>query len=228
MLIVIFTYNRRDKLKRLLGELKLNINHTDEVLVIDDGSDWSKDNYLHLNKFPFAKVLRTQHTGKQGYWRKWLIAHQLCLGSRHEYFCFMADDFEGVKFNVLRDIESQGWEEHLFAINLANDGRTNTWGGFTTNQPSFKINDTEFNEVGFVDCGFITNRFTLSKIEVDQIPSAWFDHKDKSSGVGAQLTRKFRTFGVKMMTPTPTIVKHGAHESVMHGEHRKQTPLIAK
>ena len=95
-------------------------------------------------------------------------------------------------------------------------------------QPGITINGITFQECGFVDGLFITNRKTLEKIEVAQVPNSWFDRPDKSSGVGYYMSMDLRTKGVKMMIPDSSLVMHGDHESQMHKEHRKQVPLISK
>jgi hypothetical protein len=74
----------------------------------------------------------------------------------------------------------------------------------------------------------LTNRTTIQDVTIDAIPAFWFDRLDKSSGVGYQLSMKFRNLGVKMMIPEYSYCYHGDHESVMHKKHRIAVPLISK
>lgn len=213
MVIVVFTYEREQMLKRLLFELKGYY-----VVCIDDGSEWVKRDPIEL--------LRTPHEGKIGFWKKWVMAQQIALGIDEDYFLFLPDDITDINLEWLESIKRQGWKESLFAINVINDGRLTCWGHHRTGQEAIKVGDIELNEVGFVDCGFFTNRLTLESIEIKQVPLEWFADKERSSGVGHQLTTSFRKLGVKMMMPTPSLCKHGTHESKMHPELRKKQPLI--
>ena len=77
---------------------------------------------------------------------------------------------------------------------MINDGRDFCWGRFKTGQPAIEIETMKLTEVGFVDCGFLSNRHTMSQIKIDRIQDHWFDRPDKSSGVGNQLTKKMRKF----------------------------------
>ena len=84
MLVIIFSYNREEKLKALLKEF---INH--RVIVIDDGSEWTKpkpyEPFGQVNEDPFifSTLIRTHHEGKKGFWKKWVMARQIALGSEH-------------------------------------------------------------------------------------------------------------------------------------------------
>jgi hypothetical protein len=167
-------------------------------------------------------------SGKENFWKKWKFAVEYCKDSDEQYFLFAPDDFKNYDLDMIKQLTMQGWDNNLFAVNLSNDGRKDCWGEFKTNQPPFEIGSYKFSEVGFVDCGFLTNRHTLEKLTIDEVPKQWFDSPIKSSGVGHQLTKKFRAMQVKMIVPTPSLAFHGSHDSVMHGKHRKDIPLISK
>lgn len=193
-----------------------------DIIVIDDGSEWSED--IDLNFGPDVQYFRKPHGGKEGMWRGWLLGQQVALASKHDYFLFIADDVIP-NMDIVDSICRQGWSEKLFSITPTNTGRYNEWGSFRMGQQDFKIDDHLFKEVGFMDLGTLTNRHTLDKVIVDPIPASWFDRPDKSSGVGHMITKKMRALRVCMMTTIPSISTHGDHESVMHKDHRKTTPL---
>ena len=153
------------------------------------------------------------------------MARQIALGSDHDYFLMIPDDISKVDLKTIKAITKQGWSDSLFAVNIINCGRTECWGSFHTGQVPVKINGVTLNEVGFVDCGFLTNRHTLKHIEIHQIHNVWFDREDKSSGVGHQMSNSMRKIGTVMMMPQEGLCYHGDHESVMHGAHRKDVPL---
>jgi len=209
-------------LKDLLGELQ---GH--DVIIIDDGSPCFKDDYysLRLMRSAPVQIIRTHHEGKKGFWKKWVMARQIALGSHHDYFLMIPDDISKVDLDSIKAITKQGWDDSLFAVNIINCGRSECWGEFKTGQANVKINDVTLNEVGFVDCGFLTNRHTLKHIDIHEIPDVWFDRESKSSGVGHKMTNSMRQIGVVMMMAEEGLCYHGDHESVMHPEHRKETPL---
>jgi len=228
MRITIFTYNRQEMLSNLLED----IGEEHSGIVIDDGSDWVRelDGPLASPRFVTAKgvdLYRFDHEGKKGFWKKWDYAIRTDLESKEDWFLFLPDDITDLNLGAIEDLTNQGWDKTLFACNIINDGRTSCWGYFRTGQDNIKIGDMWYTEVGYVDCGFLTNRFTLQNIRIDPVPESWFDRPDKSSGVGAQLTKKFQKLKVKMMSPIPSLCFHGDHESVMHGEHRKDAPLTS-
>lgn len=197
---VVFTHNRPDMLARTLDEVK-------DAVVLGSHPAWD---------------------GKRMFYAKWQEAIRRCLESNDNWFLFLPDDYTNINMKVLDKLTRQGWDKALLAFNVANCGRTQCWGKHRTGQPDIVIDDITFKEVGFVDCSYLTNRTTLQFLKIEEMPPQWWDRPDKSSGVGFQNTIQFRKIGAKMMMPTPTLARHGDHESVMHGEHRLTTPLIAK
>lgn len=200
LLIVIFTHDRPEMLQNLLSEVG-------DAVVLDKHPGWD---------------------GKRMFWYKWQKAVEVALNSGHQWILFLPDDVSNVNMKAIDLLTRQGWEKHLVAINVLNDGRTQCWGYHRTGQKDFKVADIELKEVGFVDCGYLTNKYTLKRLKIEEPPVWWWDRPDKSSGVGWQTTNQFRSLGVKMMMPTPSLADHGTHSSIMHGEHRKEKPLIAK
>jgi len=226
MLFVITTYNRESMLMSLIEELAGR-----EVLIIDDGSEWSNGfDWMHGFRFdPVTQIqyIRTNHEGKCGFWKKWLIAQQIALGTRHEHFVFLPDDITGLDLETIDMIQAQEWDS-LFAFNLMNEGERFRWGEKLTGQPDVIINGKTFRECCYVDGCFITNRYTLEAFEVEPVSKSWFNRGDISSGVGYQITKKLTALGCPMLKPIETLAYHGDHDSVMHREHRKQNPLITK
>ena len=205
-------------LMHLLHELRGN----GAVLVIDDGSNYD------LSVYPYQKLIRTIHEGKQGFWKKWLLARQIALATNHEYFVFLPDDVSNVDIDALDTITSQGWNDRLFAMTLCNTGERYRWGKHRPIQEDFDLANRTWQQCDYVDGCFITNRTTLEAFDIDPVPLEWFDRPDKSSGVGYQMTMKLRALGCPMMLPDKSVVHHGDHESVMHKEHRVTTKLISK
>jgi len=242
MLFVIFTYNREQMLKALINEISAMNKSVDEhgytvltssnrqIIVIDDGSDWLGSPTRNIGPYCFQcdEIIRTIHEGKQGFWKKWLLARQIALGTDHEYFCFLPDDVSNIDLKAIEEITKQGWTDRLFALNLLNAGECYRWGQYKPIQEDFTLAGRVWQQCDYVDGAFVTNRTTLQAFDIEPVTSAWFDRPDKSSGVGYQMTQKLRALGCPMMLPDISLAFHGDHESVMHKEHRKTTKLISK
>jgi len=226
MLFIIFTYEREQMLKSMLGELFAN-----HVIVIDDGSKHLKGSGitdLSDRGEPCHTIIHTIHEGKKGFWKKWLIAQQIALGSEHDWFCFLNDDLTNIDLKAIEAISKQPWQEMCFAMNLLNCGERYRWGKYQDTQPPFELAGRTWSQCDYVDGNFITNRTTLETFDIDPVPLSWFDRPDKSSGVGYQMTMKLRKVGCTMMLPDKSLAYHGDHDSVMHFEHRKKIKLISK
>ena len=212
MLITIFSYERKEMLSNLMTELnEFNLS------VIDDGSEFTRS-------IKDSRLIRTRHEGKRGFWKKWVIATQIALGSEHDWFLFLPDDVNNVNIKGLEVVTEQGWDKHLIALNVLEFGDRNRWGNYWTGQKEMTIKGVNIRECGYVDGAFLTNRTTLELLPIDQVPNTWFDRADKSSGVGHQMTTKLGKLRVPMLVGS--FAYHGAHDSVMHADHRKKTPLI--
>ncbi len=225
MLIVIFTYNREQMLINLLNELK---DSPHEVLIIEDGDNYDVDKFKPFNREDWKIISNQIHGGKQLFWKRWEQALNEIPSYKHEWICFMPDDISQINLPAIESFTKQGWGNMRVAINLSNSGTRYRWGKYSSGQPDIEIDGMLLQECGWVDGLFLTNRYTLEGIQMDEVPESWFNRPDKSSGVGYQLTKKFQSKRVKMMLPEYSYCFHGDHESVMHPEHRKEVPLISK
>ena len=212
-MIVIFSYNRPEMLKRLIEECP------EKPIVIDDGSDFDAMPFVGMCEFH-----RLNHKGREGFWANWHYALQRCKDSDDEYFTFLADDFHSVDWETLARFK----REKPFAYNLLNDGRTQC---FIACKPV----DKDFFgipsiQVGFTDCGYHCNRSALEVLDFSMPPvdPVRFENPEMSSGVGAYQSTQFFINGVAMFIPKKSLVKHGDHPSMMHPELRKKTPLISQ
>jgi hypothetical protein len=220
ILFVVFSYNRPDMLSKVVE----HVSAYGEVFVVDDASEFNVHNELPQNTHVY---IAPKHRGKTGYWQQWNVALEFAKQHTATHVCFMPDDFEGLDVERLINTINGLLPTHPFAINLVNDGREECWIAY---QPqSCKINGEPFKKVGFVDCGFIANRATLSitSYKIKPVPMERFAKNNMSSGVGEQLTRNY--FGlVNMYLPVKSFAYHGTHLSMMHPEERIKNPLISK
>lgn len=185
--------------------------------IVDDGS----------TNHPFGgfkNVKSFEHGGKQKFWERYQYGLDYALASDHDNYIFMPDDFLDLKLDQIK-LLFDAWQQSEFAVNIINDGREHCWGNYRLGLKPIPFLDNVLTEVGFNDCGFISNRLSIRNIKLVQMQDAWFDRPDKSSGVGFQLTNQMRKLGIPMLKPQTSLAYHGEHESKMHGEHRNQVQL---
>ncbi len=198
-------------------------DHAIDYHIIDDGSDFNLSDLVD-----YWKYTRFMNGGKKKFWVKFAHALEIVKKSKYDNFLFMPDDFEDIDIPTLQRM-AKSWYGKGYALNIINDGREGCWGHYRKGIKPIDISDNnKIVEVGFCDCGFLTNRASLEQIEMDPIPESWFNRPDKSSGVGHQLTMKFRELGIPMLKPLISLATHGEHPSVMHGDHRKDVKLKSK
>lgn len=210
-MIVIFTYNRKDMLSKMLEHLK-DFN----PLVIDDGSNYEID---HFNKIRFG------NGGKRQFWMRWDCALRECKHSKDDFFLFTPDDFENINMKEIKRLHDK-FKGSPYVYNIINDGRDMSWNRIEPVQI-----DSETLKVGFTDGGFFCNRKALEKLsfEMRPISTRRFDIDPFcGSGIGHQLTFRFNRSGVAIYKPIKSLAYHGDHESMMHPELRKIEPLISK
>lgn len=220
-MIIVFTCNRP---KMLLKNLKYLDKFDQDIVVLDDYSDYNIDPFLE-----YADYYRTEEKlGRERYWHQWKLAFMLCAESDDDLFIFMPDDF--LKLNYKKIVELHEYLKHRsYSYNLINDGRTECFRQFTPKETS--IEPWETLQIGFNDCGFFCNRKTLKLLNFrfDPVnPLRFVNNPYISSGVGQQLTMRMRDNGVFMLMPEKSLAFHGDHPSVMHGIERVNNPLISK
>ena len=207
-MIFIFSYEREEMLTQVLSNLS-----DYEPIVIDDGSS-----------FFIPNCIRYEHEGKQGFWKKWRDAFEMCKKSDDDFFMFMPDDFLNVDMDRILSLHEQ-LKDKPYVYNIINDGREWSWLPFK----GVQINEHTM-QIGFTDCGFFCNRKALEAIDfkIDPVdPRRWKNNPNLSSGVGQKLTKSFTLKGVKMYKPMKSLAYHGNHESKMNPEERKINPLIS-
>jgi len=214
-MIVIFSYNRPKMLMSLLKEL----HGKDEIIVMDDGSNYDPYPYLE-----YCDYYRSEHMGKEGFWVQWQSALNLCNVSGHDWFLFLQDDLKNVEYDKIRKATG---DLDLFAFNVVNMGGDRGW--TSIKWKNRRVGDIRVYEMSYVDCIFATNRNTLELLEwkMEPVPPGRFVNPLISSGVGQQLSRRLSGLHVPMYLPRKSLAYHGAHHSEMHPIERKRTPFIS-
>jgi hypothetical protein len=198
-------------------EKKRKSNKDLDYFILDDGSDPPINDYHKMAQ-------NTTNYGKKGFWRLYKLAFEIALKSAHEDFIFMPDDWLRLNINSLQALANK-WQGLAYSLNIVNDGRNNCWGNYRTGVAPIKYDGRYITEIGFNDCGFMSNRSVIELLEIKPILNDWFDRPDKSSGVGYQLTKQMRRLNIPMLKPNKSFAFHGEHESKMHKELRKKEIL---
>lgn len=212
-LVIVFSYNRPDMLLRNLIDLRKNKTEC-RIVVIDDGSE-----YDHSEHSKYCEYQRFDHHGKEGFWKLWNIALQIARVHGSEITVFSQDDM--LRANIDMMLKDVSKFPELFTCNLINDGRESNWGGRVW-EPYKK----KWIEGNFTECSFFCPYAVLEKLEFKINPIS--NREGLSSGVGRQITLRLREKEVPMYVPVKSYAFHGDHESVMHPEGRKTTPLISQ
>ena len=208
VLSFITTYDRKRDLKRVVSHMNKNgLN----PIIYDDGSTY---------KTKLPNYNRHEHRGKQGFIHTWKEILEVCRNNNADLYLFMPDDFHDLDFERLYEYHNR-FKAYPYACNIINDGRTKCW----TRLSCLDMGD--HYRLGFVDCGFFCNREALERIDfsLGSLPADWFKYENRSSGVGMLLSTGFISTRVKMYKPKKSLAFHGDHESKMHPQARKETPL---
>lgn len=210
--VIVFTYNRIDMLTRTLASLYYNV---DDILILDDCSDY---------KLEGDNVLQNKvNGGKYNFWQQWQVAFDWVRLTDYDYYIFMPDDFTNMDCDRLLSTYKELDKEYgSVVLNLINDGRVQEWRAFKPKHYDNYVN------IGFTDCGFMTSRDVIQKLEfyIKPVSVEWF-RVANSSGVGSQLTKRMSKAGVNFFKPVKSFCYHGEHDSVMHPEERIKNPLVS-
>jgi len=211
-LVIITSFDRKKMLYRLLKQL----NHNDTI-IFDDCSDF--DFNLKYNFVRFE-----QNYGKK---RCWLKFHHIFkeIPKNYDYFIFLPDDVEvsdtfiDDAINIYDGID----DEKKICLSLLTDVRVEkpNWTKF---HPVKKGNVilTQWNDLCFICEKRFFDNVEIMPVLLDR----WESNHTLSSGVGQQISIQLFKNKLNQYHVKKTLVHHGEHDSKMHYEHRKQTPII--
>ncbi|MEX0940094.1 MAG: hypothetical protein WDZ41_01940 [Candidatus Babeliales bacterium] len=198
------------------------------VVFSSPGREQMLENLINeLNGIDVFTIDSKETFGKEKFWMRWEIARQYLLSTNEDNYLILPDDVHNLNLDVIKKV-SERFTDAPFACSIIYDGRNSCWGAQKRLNNTFKIDDINFTDFGFFDCGGLTNRRTLEQIVVKKPHEGYFDRPNKSSGVGMQLTSQMRRKRIPMYLPSKSLCYHGNHESVMHPIERKIHPLISK
>lgn len=226
--IVIFTYERYEKLCNLLNDIdKYMKNYNIVVNIFDDASKKEQIFKNNKYKFPINYYKFKYNHGK----KKWYKMHEYIMSilqnTDFKYYIYLADDMRLVdnffdkciqNFNEIKDINK-------ICLNINNDkGIINQW----TNKRPIKYNDNIWKTY-WVDMCFISNHTLFKKLNYRFNDFKEQTNPNLSSGVGKYISNYFCKRDYNMYQAKKSLVIHdGNDDSKMNGNIRKNNKLISK
>jgi hypothetical protein len=234
--LIITTYNRPEMLLALLMQIsEQGHDHDIRILIVDDHSstDYSEAIDFLKEKYPIQGTFFTmeEHHGKTDYWKLENFAFSIMRKRNFDYLMQLPDDI-GLTEGFF-DKAIAAWENlpdrSRACLNLLNDyGRygKSFWTAVKTEE--FDFRGYGYLRTGWIDLCYISQRHFLELLDysVHPVDHSWSGREGMSSGVGRQLSQRLVARGASIYQVKRSLVIHGEHLSVMHPEHRKETPLV--
>lgn len=217
---LITTYNRRKAMLNLLKLLCMEIETSAALgyehffIVADDGSDpayYEAINEL-LNAYGVKNeiIVHTKNNGKQGYYHVVNSLYEKLEATTYDYAIQLPDDVTPcIAFyqEAVAAINAVGTHK---VVNLMRCHRDQEWGS----QPAVEaiIKGVALRLTGWVDMCFIADRHAMDAIHhrVNPVYRDWHLDPELGSGVGAQLSRRWRTNGTDQWQVQISRVNHNA------------------
>ena len=228
--VLITTYRRRGLLLRLLQQLKDAAGEHDVMVhIIHDGACPPQyapvNHWLCTHRPAWSLVSASAHCGKQRYYS--LISQLFRIGSRDgaDYYIQLPDDIQ-VAPTFFKDAVTAYesiQDDKKICLNLLRDAREKV--GWVSFDP---VPRGDVRQTQWVDMCYIAPPSFFKRLghTVFPISASRFKNPNISSGVGSQISRRIHEQGYHIYQVEKSLVSHGTHESVMHCEHRRHTPLI--
>ena len=236
--VLITTHNRPEMLLQLLKDIdRVKGNHIIITIIIADGPQGNYKpvhDYIDKNPARYFFDQYPEHGGKMYYYRLVNNLYQMCASAhclfRFDYFIQVPDDVTLADnfFNEAIDQFEAIKDPDKICMNLLNDGRKQP--GWTHFKPvNVKSNGYTFIKTNWIDMCFISNSNYFKALDWKILPVelSWSGSETCSSGVGLQISKRLFELGKTMYLTSRSLVGHGAHNSQMHPEHRKDVPLIS-
>ncbi|MHA1372344.1 MAG: glycosyltransferase family 2 protein, partial [Promethearchaeota archaeon] len=233
--IIVNSYNRPDMLDLLLTDIEKNKSkHDISVYVYDDAS--TIDYKPMINKHNDVKIIYQKldkNHGKEKYWEIINRGFEDVKNSNSHFFIKLDDDVRLVDnfFNKCIAYWNNISDPSKICMNPLLDelrkGKA-VWTGKNPKEVSF--GSYSYWNSGWVDMMFFCEKdfFEKLKYKINPIPKTrWRKDKNKSSGVGAQLSERFTRMKFSMYQPSNTFVIHENHHSQMNSALRKNQPIVS-
>lgn len=237
--VIITTCDRPVLLGRLLDDLDRESRKASVGLslhILDDGL-YPASVPLPPIEEPVISRFHGEPRGKRGYWQTVSLAleHARCeLLSEEPWsrLLFLQDDVRLVEgfFTKVERLWRAIPDETKSTLWLLKDQRTGKacWTGQEVRRLQF--NGQAVYRQQWVDCAAFWADRTFGDALAWRLrpidPKLWRQGM-VSSGVGRQMSHRLHAAGRSLYGASQALALHGDHESVMHPEHRKLTPLVS-
>jgi len=236
IIVFITTYERPEMLLGLLKQIRNQSKSYNIKLIINNDkstSDYSKAmSYLKRYIDDFYYIEDNIHRGKTNYWHIINKIYEMMRKEPFDYFIKLDDDIILLKnffdqcinqFDAIQDPVKA-------CLNILNDHTRNGYALWVNvKQKPVKFKSYNYIFTGWVDMNFICTRryFDILNYQINKVDINWSGKPGQSSGVGMQITQRLYAARASVYQVSNSLLIHGSHESVMHPEHRKETPLIS-
>ncbi|MCG7591991.1 MULTISPECIES: glycosyltransferase family A protein [unclassified Halomonas] len=226
------SFNRKEMLNDLLRDIFSNAENDNIeafVFVYDDASTIPVELESDLLKYEkFVEIYRAENNGgKKLYWRTVNFILDKISKKNADYYYYLPDDVKLEKGFFKKSLHY--WnaidDDKKISLNLLEDGREQCWTGYQREIVKFK--GTRVFKSQWLDMAIVFDS-TLLRYRLKEIPLSTWDNKPlQSSGVGAQLSKRFKSSGFNMYQVIRSLVLHGEHQSQMNYEERLANPLLS-
>lgn len=223
IVVIIPTYNRKEKLLNLLNQIKqFKNNYQLLIIVINDGS-----NELYINNLEnIIKISYFINNGKKKYWKLVNDYFKIIRNIDSKYFIILSDDL------VLTDdffTKSIFFYEKIddnkkICLSLLTDDRVNR-----TNWSNFKSVDFgDYYLTNWNDLCYIAEKKFFENLNYEILPideDRWDKNPNLSSGVGQQITLRLKKFNMYHIKKS-LVIHNGNDDSKMNKTERIKNPII--
>lgn len=229
------TYNRTTHVNNLLDDIKKESQSYKVKIVIYD--DCSTDDYTPiLQKFDDLDIsytrLKERH-GKKKYWALMTRAMKEIAQYSSKYYIKIDDDFRLHNNFFSKCVGTWNCidDPKKVLLNYYCDKRAGErhWTSFEPHKVQF--GPCTLWKTGWVDCFFFSTRrlYEILQFHITKINKRrWSIGKEnRSSGVGADISNRLVNKWSMYQVSSSLVDHHGNDDSKMHGDYRKECPLIA-
>lgn len=217
LIILIGSFNRYNKLKKLIDQIYLqDSNYSFKIILCDDGSTDKRYSKVLSKKFPEIEIIKNEeNNGKLGYYKTmtnlWGCASKYsCHG-----ICHLDDDFIVCNefINNLFDVFFRKKEENNKIVSVY---------FHKTSKENHKVIDEYRVDGGVI---FDSDFVKALNFKVDK-PNVRYTSTGISSGVWRYISDKIKGNKLKSFRTNNSLIRHdGNEDSKMHGKHRKECPI---
>lgn len=236
-LIFIPTFERPDKLQRVLNLINKNKDkHDVQISIIDDGS---RKDYRSIRAYvasrDWVRYHRIKdHRGKARFWQIYQAFFNEAKKRKLDYYLFIQDDVTDFASNFF-DRLIANWEaikdHRLIALNYAPDHRILSRGWTKAVPKKVFHNRRRFYYTGWVDGFFICKRECLEALEFKMNAVSgkrWARNSKLSSGVGLQISNRLATQKYHMYCTYYSLIRHFQGVSLMNPLARRRRPIVER